>query len=503
MRVGIVGLLQESNTFINGQTTLAHFEQDLLCEGAEIERRMADAHHEVGGFFEGLAAAGIEAVPIFLARALPYGTMQRGVLEELLARMDRALDRAGRLDGLLAAPHGATVSETAADVDGYWLARLRTRFGTRFPIIATFDLHANISAQLVAACDALIGYRSNPHLDQRARGVEAAKLMARTLGGEVRPTMAANLLPLAVNIERQLTSAEPCQSLYGRADAMLAAPGVLTNSVALGFPYADVAQMGSAIVVVTNNDWAKARMLADDLANHWWSRREEFNGQFITVDQALDRAVQLDGSVCLLDMGDNVGGGSPADGTLLAHGLHQRQMGPSFVCLYDPAAYELAQAAGLDARVTLSIGGKTDALHGSPLTAEFTVGRFAEGKFSEPNPRHGGIVNFNMGPTAIVTTDAGLTVMITSRRCAPMSLNQLVSCGLDPGSFRYLVAKGVHAPVAAYREVCRHLIRVDTPGVTSADLRRLEYHHRRPMYPFEPDMTWVAGNGAQAKVGSR
>jgi len=493
MRVGIVALLQESNTFVSGRTTLEHFERDLLCEGAEVRRRMADAHHEVGGFFAGLAENRIDAVGVFAARALPFGVMRSGALEELLARMDRALDRAGELDGLLVAPHGATVSESELDVDGHWLARLRSRYGNSLPIIGTFDLHANLSPRLVAACDALVGYRSNPHLDQRERGVEAANLMARTLRGKARPTMAASFLPLAVNIERQLTAAEPCRSLCERADAMLTTSGVLSNSFALGFPYADVPQMGAATIVVTDGDRRQAQALSDELAGYWWERRAEFNGQFLSIDEALAQAARLDEPVCLLDMGDNVGGGSPADGTFLAHALHERRCGPSFVCLCDPRAVGQATAAGRGERVRLRVGGHTDQLHGPPLEADFTVRGLASGKFSESNPRHGGIVDFDQGPTAIVVTDDGLTVMLTSRRMAPLSLNQLTSCGLDPASFRFLVAKGVHAPVAAYREACRQMIRVDTPGSTSADLRRLAYcRRRRPMYPFERDAAWTA-----------
>jgi microcystin degradation protein MlrC len=486
MRIGILALLQESNTFLTGKTTLAHFEQDLLCEGEEVRRRMAGAHHEVGGFFAGLDDAGLEAVSIFAARALPYGVITADAFDELLRRMIAALDRAGPLDGLLVAPHGATVAENAPDADGHWLAAVRERVGAKVPIIGTLDLHANLSPQMVDACDALIAYRMNPHLDQRARGQDAAALLARTLRGDVRPTMAARFPPLAVNIERQSTSASPCRELYAQADEQLRRPGVLSNSLLLGFPYADVSEMGAAVVAVTDNDAALAGRLADELADYWWKHRRDFVGQLIGVNDAATRAAALDGPVCLLDMGDNVGGGSPGDGTLISHELHRRRLGPSFVCLADAEAMRAAQQAGIGNRVRLRVGGKTDTLHGEPLDADFTVRGLSDGHFTEPNPRHGGITAFDQGPTAVVESDGGLTVMLTTKRMVPFSLNQLTSCGLDPARFRVLVAKGVHAPVAAYAPVCKHLIRVDTPGVTSADLHRLTYRHRRrPLFPFE------------------
>lgn len=492
MRVGIVAWMHESNTFIAGATTLAHFEEDLLIEGDEVRRRLADAHHEVGGFFQGLAEANIEAVPVFAARALPYGTVQAAAYAEILRRLEAALDRAGPLDGLLAAPHGAMVSESYPDGDGHWLSRLRERFGPKFPIIGTLDLHVNLSPEMVAACDALIGYRTNPHLDQKQRGLDAAKLMARSLRGEVRPTMAGAFPPLAVNIERQLTAQAPCKPLYEQANAMLQRPGVLSNSVLLGFPYADVAEMGSAAIVVADNDAKLAQRLVSELASTWWERRHEFVGQMIGVEQAVDQAARLDGPVCLLDMGDNVGGGSPGDGTEIAHELHRRAIGPSFVCLADADAVQQAKSAGVGARLPLRVGGKADRLHGAPLEIEAAVRGLYDGRFEETQPRHGGMTKFDQGATAVVETATGLTIMLTTRRMVPFSLRQVSTFDLEPSRFRVLVAKGVHAPVAAYAPVCKHLLRVDTPGVTCADMTRLQYHHRRrPMFPFEMDTKWA------------
>src|SRR4029077_3406803 len=137
---------------------------------------------------------------------------------QLLARLEAPIARAGSFDGLLVAPHGATVAANHADADGHWLTRLRERFGPKFPIIGTLDLHANVSPKMVAACDALIAYRTNPHLDQRQRGIDAGRLMARTLRGEVWPTMAGAFPPLAINIERQLSAEAPCKTVYAYAD---------------------------------------------------------------------------------------------------------------------------------------------------------------------------------------------------------------------------------------------------------------------------------------------
>jgi microcystin degradation protein MlrC len=498
MRVGIVALLQESNTFIAGRTTLEHFEQDVLLTGAPVRERMSGAPHEVGGFFAGLAAEGVEAVPVFAARAMPFGVMTAGTFDALMAMMTTALDAAGPLDGILAAPHGATVSESVPDVDGYWLAMLRRRFGPGVPIIATLDLHANLSQAMVGACDAIIGYRTNPHLDQRDRGREAAMLIARTLRGESRPVTVAQFLPLAVNIERQATSESPGQDVFAWCDeceAVSRRTGLsLRVSALFGFPYADVTEMGAAVVGVgdlTDGSDKWVRLMTNELASACWQSREQFVGRLIDVDTAVSDAASSEGPVGLLDMGDNVGGGSPGDGTLLLHALARHGVAPAIACLADAESAAACFAVGVGGRVRLSVGGKTDRGHGEPFAGEFTVEGLYDGRFSESEARHGGFTAFDQGPTAVASSKFGLTVMLTTRRVAPFSLRQLTAFGIDPARFQALVVKGVHAPAAAYAPVCRRLIRVNTPGVTCADLTAFEYkHRRRPMYPFEPDAVW-------------
>ncbi|QDU28204.1 hypothetical protein ETAA8_33040 [Anatilimnocola aggregata] len=491
MRIGIIALLQESNTFIAQPTTLKHFEQDLLVTGEEVRTRLAGSQHEVGGMFHVLDDAGVEVVPIFAARALPFACIEKAAAEELLQRMFTAYEACGPLDGLLVAPHGATVSEPWPDFDGHWLSELRRLSRPELPIIGTLDPHGNLSPKMVAACNALIAYRTNPHLDQRARGIDAARLMIRTAKGDLQPTMAAAFPPLAINIERQCTHDEPCHSLYKLADEQLNDDQVLTNSIMLGFPYADVEEMGSAMLVVTNNNRPLAQHLANQLAGYLWQHRQDFEGHLISINQALDQAVHMPGPVCLLDMGDNVGGGSPADGTLLAQAINDRAIPDSFVCLYDPAAVQACVAAGVGGKLSVAMGGNTDSLHGAPLVAEVEVLGIYDGKFEETQARHGGFTKMDQGATAVVRTSRGLTCMLTTRRVPPFSLKQITTFGIEPTKYKLLVAKGVNAPLAAYKEVCKSFIKVNTPGCTSADLNSFHYdHRRRPLYPLERDFEW-------------
>lgn len=485
MRVGIIALQHESNTFLARPTTVEDFRRELLASGESVRRYYEGGHHEVSGFFEGLRREQLQAVPIFAAATTPSGTITADTYRRLLADLLEQLDLAGKLDGLLLAPHGAGVSEGEPDMDGHWLTEVRRRVGPKVPIVATIDPHANLSARMVFACDAIIPYRTNPHVDQRIRGLEAASLLARTLRGEVRPTQAAAFPPVAINIACQHTEAPPSRDLIALADEQLKRPGVLANGVVLGFPYADVPEMGSSFVVVTNDDPALAQRLADELADYLVKNRRQFVATLPDAEEAVEQAMKSEPPVCLLDLGDNVGGGSPGDGTVIAEVLLRKRLERSLVCLCDPEVAGRATAAGVGATIEVRVGGKIDQLHGQPLHVHAHVRRLHDGAFEEPNVRHGGKSHYAMGQTAVLDAD-GLTLLVHSVRTPPFSLNQITSCGLDPAAFRFIIAKGVNAPLAAYGPVCRTFIRVDTPGVTTAAMQRLPFkHRRRPLFPFE------------------
>jgi len=488
VRVGIIGFLQESNTFIARQTRRADFEADLLLKGEVIRSRMESAPHEVGGFFAGLAEAGIEAVPVFLARALPYGVIRREDFEGLVGEMMDALSEAGELDGVLAAPHGATVAEGYPDADGYWLSQVRQRVGSGVPVIATLDPHANLSRAMVDATDALIAYSTNPHLDQRETGIKAADMMRRILVGEIRPAQAAAFPPMAINIQCQNTSEDPLKSLCHAMAPIITSPGILGGSLILGFPYADVFEMGSAVLVIADNDLKAAQTAADEMGRLMWDRRADFDPHFLSVEAAVSlAAARLERPVVLLDMGDNVGGGSPADSTAIVQEWLKRGRSEerAFACLFDPRVAGRACELGAGAVFEGVVGDPAD-----PVTGRFSIESLHEGKFVETMARHGGFSEFDQGKTVVLRHQgSGLTLMVTERRMAPFSLSQLTSFGIDPESFDLIVAKGVIAPMAAYAPVSKGgFLHVDSPGVTRADMTRLHYRNRRrPLFPFEKD----------------
>ena len=222
------------------------------------------------------------------------------------------------LDGVLLALHGATVAESFPDADGEILRRFREAIGPGVPLINTLDLHANVSRQMAEQATATVIYRSCPHLDQRERGREAARIMARTVAGEIHPVQWLETPPFLINMGKQYTGVSPVRELYADAEAAAQWPGMISASVAMGFYFADVAEMGASFLAVADGDADLARKAARWMAERAWTRRSELQAELPPVEDAVRRAGEADrGPVVLMDVGDNVGGGSPGDSTIL------------------------------------------------------------------------------------------------------------------------------------------------------------------------------------------
>jgi len=493
-RIGVIVLLHESNTFLPFPTKLQHFQTNILVEGDEVLEVFRGSQHEVSGFIDSIEQEkDFRLVGVFAARSMPYGPIETACWNELMRQLSNAIDKYGPFDGLLVAPHGATVAENASDADGTWLEIVRSKVGLETPIIGTFDLHANVSKKMVDATNALFGYRTNPHLDQYQQGTIAGKTLIRTLLGRIAPKQFLVQLPLCINIERQATAEPQCHRLIRQAEHRVAtSPGLVDISCVFGFPYADVQEMGASVIAVAENDLSIAKEAAIAIAAAWHDDRMSFIGELIDLPAAVEQALAFRKNdaikpVGLLDMGDNVGGGGPGDGTSVVHQWLLDGKGKILTVIADAECVKLCERAGTGSTLELSIGGKSSpSLHGPPIVGIFRVRHLSDGLFVEKGVTHGGYSDFDQGPTAVLESDNGLTVIATTYRVGPMSIQQVLSQNLDPNEFSAIVIKGVHAPVAAYSPYCGKLIRVNTNGVTTADLNQLVYHNRRvPMFPWE------------------
>lgn len=485
-RVGVLAFMHESNTFANTVTERRHFEEAYLHFGADLVPIWREAHHEIGGFIEGCAAYGLEMVPVAAAWATPSGPVTRAAYERILSDLLAAVASAGALDGVLLALHGAMVCEDIDDADGETLARLRALVGPGVPIVMSLDMHGNVSPRMASHADAIVAYRTYPHVDQRARGVDCGRLMADILAGALVPQMFHVKLPLLIHIVQQFTDNGPMAELYDELSRLEALPGIATVSLLPGYIYADSPFMGVSVLVVAKGDADLAERTARDFARFVFARRDALNAGLPPVEEAVREACAAEGTVCLMDSGDNIGGGGPGDSTILFAAL--RAAGARSICavLYDPAAAAACAAAGEGARVSLDVGAKTDHEHGEPVAVSGVVRRIHPGRFIETEARHGGTREYDQGLTAVLATDDGHTVVVNSLRVMPTSLEQLLSLGIEPAALGAIIVKGVTAPRAAYDPIAVKTICVDTPGVTRAGPEAFVYHKRPvPLYPLD------------------
>lgn len=484
MRVALLGIVHESNTFVDSKTGLEQFRKGHWLFGQDIVDEYKHAFHEVGGMIEAIEAAGIELVPVMYAEATPGGKVTKEAFEHLMNEMFNALKKILPVDGILVVPHGAGVCEAYDDMDGHWLERLRKLVGNEIPIIGTIDPHSNLSNAMIKSTNALVAYKTNPHVDQRSVGKEAGNLMAQTVMGKINPVQLFTALPLAISIEQQLTDKDPCKQVLQMAKEMEGSDGILSISLVLGFPYADVEDMGSALIVVANDDHEAAKKVLGELETYIIGNRELFNGAKQDIMALMDEWDELSKPILLLDMGDNVGGGAPGDSIYLTDQLEDAWKQNAFACIHDPSAVVTAYGYEIGDSFELMFGKRPDYIPSKSRLVELLWK--GSGKFDETTPRHGGQVHFDMGNTAIVRTAFGHVIMLSTLRVPPYSLRQMTAFGLDPASFETIIAKGVNAPIAAYKGTCPTILQVNTPGVTGADMTRFNYEKRRvPLFPFE------------------
>lgn len=490
-RVAVGGIWHETNTFAVGMTDLAAFRRYQFAVGEEILARYERTGTEVGGMLEGAQACDFALVPTVFAAAVPSGVIDATTFDRLCDGLVSRLEAARPVDGVLLALHGAMVAEGCEDADAHVLVRARAVVGPRCPIVATFDYHANLSEAMVRAGDVLIGYDTYPHVDMRERGQEAAAVLAGLLAGRARPVGVLTKLPLITVPQVQATDRPPMRDILAELHRVESASGVLCGSVAMGFAYADVTHLGASVLVYAD-DRGTAERLSARLGHAVWTRREDFRPELVPVGRAVKEALESDERpVVLVDAADNVGGGSPGDGTVVLDALLRARAPCAVVVLCDPEAVAHAWSTGVGNEFHAQVGGKTDALHGPSVAVKGQVRLLEDATY-----RHTGTYmtgqEVSMGHTAVVACE-GILVVLTENRTMPFDAEQLRVLGIDPEQQDIIAVKSAVAWRAAYGTVCRRSIVVDGPGICASDLTRLPYRRRpRPLFPLEPDATFTA-----------
>jgi microcystin degradation protein MlrC len=480
-RVGVLGFHLESNAFAPVSEE-RHFRSLCYVEGEDVSREARKEASalpaEIPAFYREMDALGPWApVPIVVTACEPGGPVDERFFQATLAAMRERLQAAGKLDAVYISNHGGMISTGGPDPDGELYAMVRSAAGEKTPIVATVDLHANISERMVANVDALVSYRTNPHMDQAERAVDAARLLSGFIKGK-KSTRAFVRLPLTPASVTLLTREGPYADAikYGQTRV---GNGVLDVSIVGGFVFSDTPKNGVAIVI-NGEAGADVRGTALDIAGRIWADRKRFVKRLTSMEEAM----RISGKTIWSDAGDNPGGGGTGQTTTLLRKLYEaRVSGVLYGIFFEPQIAAAAQ-------------GKRE------ITAQFTEGFTVPAKVLKTTDgrcvgRRGIWAGraLDLGPTCALQV-GGITVVCVSKRkqCADPVFFEMH--GLDIRAARTVVVKSRGHFRGGFDEFFppERVIEVDTPGLTSPVLERLEFKGLpRPVFPLDADAQWTPG----------
>jgi microcystin degradation protein MlrC len=484
MRVFTATLATETNTFAPLPTGLSSFRERGYFKAGE--------HPEAMSFFAGpLWAARERGRPLgwqlfegMVAAAQPSGTTTRLAYETLRDELLADLRAAMPVDMVVLGLHGAMVADGYHDCEGDLLQRVRAIVGPGVVVGAELDPHNHLSEAMVTQADLLIAYKEYPHTDIKERALELVDLCAAQVAGRVKPVAAVVDCGMIVTVH---TSREPARGFVDRIQALEGRDGILSVSVTHGFPWGDVPDMGTKLLVYSDShvdpDGARARALARRLADELIGLRDELTPPYPGIDAALDQAMAFKGGpVVISDGADNPGGGAAGDATFMLRrmferGIRNAALGP----LWDPVAVRIAFDAGVGATLALRVGGKTSPLSGDPLDLVCKVKALQRelimtGLSGAPTP---------MGDSALLECD-GIEIALISLRGQAIGTDMFSQLGCDLAAKRLIVVKSSQHFYASFSKIAQQVIYAGAPGSVTHDLKTLPYRHvRRPKWPLD------------------
>ena len=489
-RVLIAQFMHETNTFSKLPTTLDDYRRRWLIEGEAMVPRFTGTKNEVGGYIDAAKKYGWEPVWAVAANATPSGKLTKECWETIRDKILDAARKAGKLDGICLSLHGAMVTETEDDAEGALLEALRGLAGPDVPIVATLDLHANATAAMARNANALVSFRTYPHIDGYERATQASALIEEAMAGRKQPRCLLMQPAMLQGADAGRTT-QPglMRDLLARADVYETEPGINVVSIQAGFTWADIPVTGPSVAVSHEPAAeARAKAIARELIDEIWKRRDENSSDYRPIADGISAAragAGKKGPLVIADGTDNPGGGGYNDTTPLLQALIDAGVdNVAFGTIYDPGTVQQAMKAGVGAEIEVSLGGHTDPSMGAPVKATAVVKMLSDGFFRNDGPMNAG-VETQMGPTAVLRI-GGIDVVTISSRIQTIDLQVFLSQGIDPTTKSVLVVKSVQHFRAAYAPIAREIVLVDSGGICSPDIHKLKFTKlRRPIWPFD------------------
>lgn len=452
-RIAIGGLHTECSSYAPLEQVAADFTH---TQGQELVDRVP----------VDFVALGLEPVPLFHESSVPGGPVSADTFHAQCDAFFDQLCAAGPLDGALLLMHGAMYVPGLEDPEGFFLSKVRSILGPDAILSASFDLHGQITDQVVDALDAFAAYRTAPHIDVGETYARAARLLAGALRGGPRPMVIAEKVPLLVPGEMSSTVVAPCDRHYAALPGFDARDGVLDANLMIGYVWAD-SPRATAAAVVTATDEAAGRQAAREIAQSYWDAREElaFDMEALPLDEAVD-AVLGGGPAILADSGDNPTAGGVGDrADALAALLARDTRNVLIAGIADPHAYAALKTGASEVTLGGSLGGGGPRL---TLTPDAVT----------------------IKGDCVLATFGGVTAVVTRRRRPFHFMADFEALDVDLGAIDLLVVKsGYLAP--ELKPLPRRQVMALTEGAVCQDLPTLANHHRpNPTWPFQRDMVW-------------
>ncbi|MCY4031973.1 MAG: M81 family metallopeptidase [Hyphomicrobiales bacterium] len=499
MRVAVGGVQHETNTFAPTKASLEDFEKPdswpALLRGDELEKGVAGINLPVAGFYEAAPAHKFSTFPLLWCSASPSAHVREDAFEKICAMLleDLAAVKDG-IDAVYLDLHGAMVCEHLEDGDGEILKRVRNLVGD-IPVVASLDLHANVTREMLEYADALLAYRTYPHIDMSETGARAARFLAEHCADGKRPAKAMTQLDFLVPLPWQCTDMEPARSLYAFAtdnsETKTPHGEVYELSLAMGFPLSDIAECAPAVVAYGENQEA-ADFARDALVSKMHAAEKEFRGRLWSPKEALQYVADkkregAGGPFVLADSQDNPGAGANSDTVgFLREMLAYQESGGGLRCaigvVYDPqTAQEIVDALGEggSGEMKLSLGAKTNAVAGElPLEESFQVVTCsASTDILATGPFYGGAL-LCMGANALLRCGEVFVVVGSSKiQCADRTL--FTHYGLNLDDFDIVAVKSSVHFRADFDAIAKETLVVVSPGPAYVDLASLEYQKLR------------------------
>ncbi len=491
MRIAIGGFQHETNTFAPSKATFDDFLRGRgwppLARGDEIFDASAGLNVPIAGFIQRMRKNGHELVPTAWAGTTPSAHVTRDAFERISAMIVDDLEAAGAVDAVYLDLHGAMVTEHLDDGEGELLARVRAVVGDDVPVVASLDLHANVTRKMVELADALIAYRTYPHVDMAETGERTAHFLQKRFEGLPRPHVAVRRVPFLIPLQAQCTMLEPTQSIYVQLGKMEGG-SVPTLSFTPGFPAADFPECGPVAFAYGQSPEAAAKA-AETLRASIEALESEFDFPVYTAEEGVRRAIAIAGRatrpVVLADTQDNPGAGGNSDTTGMLRALvGANAQRAALGLMVDPAAAAAAHGAGQGGTIEIALGGKSGITGDAPFRGRFTVERLSDGRFTCTGPFYRG-ARMNLGLSACLRI-GGVRIVVASDKPQMADQEMYRFIGIEPTRQAILVNKSsVHfradfAPIAEEILVCK------APGPMLADPSDFPWKNLAPGIRLKP-----------------